>query len=60
GPGSTSILTSIALAASGPGTSVVFGNPSFVVYRLAALLAGAEQLDGHAAAATQRIEGMGL
>ena len=44
GPGSTSILTSIALATSGPGTSVVFGDPSFVVYRLAALLAGAEPI----------------
>ncbi len=44
GPGSTSILTSIALSTSGPGTSVVFGNPSFVVYRMASLLAGAEPL----------------
>lgn len=42
GPGSTSILTSIALAAGGPGTSIVFGNPSFVVYRMASALTGAE------------------
>ncbi|MEE9299101.1 MAG: histidinol-phosphate transaminase [Acidimicrobiia bacterium] len=41
-PGSTAILTAIALAASGPGSSVVFADPSFVVYRMAALLAGAE------------------
>ena len=44
GPGSTGILTSIALATSGPGSSVVFGDPSFVVYRMAALLTGAEPL----------------
>lgn len=41
GAGSTSILTSIALAAAGPGASVVFADPSFVVYRMATLLAGA-------------------
>jgi len=44
GPGSTGILTTVALAASGPGTSVVFGDPSFVVYRMATLLAGAEPI----------------
>ena len=44
GPGSTGILTAIALAASGPGSSVVFGDPSFVVYRMAALLASAEPI----------------
>jgi len=44
GPGSTAILTTVALAATGPGTSVVFGDPSFVVYRMAALLAGAEPI----------------
>ncbi len=44
GPGSTGILTAIALAASGPGSSVVFADPSFVVYRMAALLAGAEPI----------------
>jgi histidinol-phosphate aminotransferase len=44
GPGSTGILTTIALATSGSGTSVVFGDPSFVVYRMATLLAGAEPI----------------
>ena len=44
GPGSTGILTTIALAASGSGTSVIFGDPSFVVYRMATLLAGAEPI----------------
>ena len=44
GPGSTSILTTIALATSGSGTSVVFADPSFVVYPMATLLAGAEPL----------------
>ncbi len=43
-PGSTGVLMSIALAACGPGTSVVFADPSFVVYRMAALVAGAEPI----------------
>lgn len=44
GPGSTAILTATALAATGPGSSVVLGDPSFVVYRMAALVAGAEPI----------------
>ena len=43
-PGSTALLTSVALAATGPGTSVVFADPSFVMYRMAAAIAGATPL----------------
>ena len=40
-PGSTALLASVALAATGPGTSVVFADPSFVMYRMATAIAGA-------------------
>jgi len=43
-PGSTALLTSVALAATGPGTSVVFADPSFVMYRMATAIAGATPL----------------
>lgn len=43
-PGSTGLLVSTALAASGPSTSVVFADPSFVMYRMAAAVAGAEAI----------------
>lgn len=43
-PGSTGGLISVALAVGGPGTSAVFADPSFLVYRMATLLAGAEPI----------------
>ncbi|MDP2623234.1 MAG: histidinol-phosphate transaminase [Actinomycetota bacterium] len=43
-PGSTGMLIATAIAASGPGSSVVFADPSFVVYRMAATIAGATPL----------------
>jgi histidinol-phosphate aminotransferase len=42
GAGSTQLLTLITLAAAEPGTTTVFADPSFVVYPIATLLAGAE------------------
>jgi len=41
GPGSSSILMSIALATGGPGTSAVFSSPSFVLYPIVTAYAGA-------------------
>lgn len=40
GAGSTELIMCMALAAGGPGTSVVFADPSFVMYPIAAALAG--------------------
>ncbi len=42
GAGSTQLIVCIALAACEPGTSTVFAEPSFVMYPIATLLAGAE------------------
>lgn len=42
GAGSTQLLTLITLAAAEPGTTTVFADPSFVVYPIATLLAGAD------------------
>ncbi len=42
GPGSTSILTSIALAMGGPGTSAVFSQQSFVLYGISSAIAATE------------------
>ncbi|CAN5879263.1 histidinol-phosphate transaminase [soil metagenome] len=39
GGGSSEILRTVALAVGGPGTNVVYGWPSFVVYRLGAMWA---------------------
>lgn len=44
GPGSTSILESIALAMGGPETSAVFSDQSFVMYTIATAYAGAEAI----------------
>jgi histidinol-phosphate aminotransferase len=41
GAGSTQLLSCIALAAGGPGTSAVFADPSFPLYRFATVVAGA-------------------
>ncbi len=45
GAGSTDLLRSIALSVSGPGTSSVYAWPSFVLYRLCALLTGATAIE---------------
>lgn len=41
GAGSTELLTCMALAVGGPGTSAVFANPSFVMYPIATAISGA-------------------
>lgn len=50
GNGSVALISNIANAVGGPGTNMVFGWPSFVMYRLAAVWAGSEpraiSLDG--------------
>jgi histidinol-phosphate aminotransferase len=43
-PGSTSMLIASTLAAAGPGSSVIFADPSFVMYRMATAIAGATPL----------------
>jgi len=45
GGGGAEILTATTLSASGPGSSVVYPQPSFVVYRLSTTIAGAERLE---------------
>lgn len=45
GGGSSDLLRMIALAVGGPGTSAVFSWPSFVIYRMAPLLAGSEPIE---------------
>jgi len=42
GSGSSDILRSTAMAVGGPGTSFVYADPSFVLYRMCALLTGSE------------------
>ena len=44
GSGSSEILRCAALAVGGPGTSAVFAHPSFVMYRTATMVAGAEPI----------------
>jgi histidinol-phosphate aminotransferase len=44
GAGTTELISCIALAVGGPGTSTVFSNPSFVMYPISAALAGAEPI----------------
>ncbi|GMQ98762.1 MAG: histidinol-phosphate transaminase [Acidimicrobiia bacterium] len=41
GSGSSEVLRCSALAVGGPGTSAVFADPSFVMYRIATMVAGA-------------------
>ena len=43
GGGSSDLLRAIALAVGGPGTNVVYGWPSFVIYRLGAMWALSER-----------------
>jgi histidinol-phosphate aminotransferase len=43
GAGSTALLTELAIAAGGPGTNLVYGWPSFVMYRFAAVWSGSER-----------------
>lgn len=42
GAGSVALLTELAIAAGGPGTNLVYGWPSFVMYRFAAIWSGSE------------------
>ena len=42
GAGSTELLLCMSLAVGGPGSSIVFSDPSFVMYPIAAALSGAE------------------
>lgn len=44
GSGSSEILRCAALAVGGPGTSAVYADPSFVMYRIATMVAGAEPI----------------
>ncbi len=45
GGGSSELLRVIALAVGGPGTSAVYAWPTFVVYRMASIIAGAETIE---------------
>ena len=45
GGGSSDLLRVISLAVGGPGTSTVYAWPSFVIYRMAPLLAGSELVE---------------
>jgi histidinol-phosphate aminotransferase len=45
GGGSSDLLRVISLAVGGPGTSCVYAWPSFVIYRMAPLLAGSELVE---------------
>lgn len=45
GGGTTDLLRVVALATGGPGTSAVYAWPSFVVYRLASIVAMAEAIE---------------
>jgi histidinol-phosphate aminotransferase len=45
GSGSSDILRSIALAMGGPGTSAVYAQPSFVLYRIITHIAGTEPVE---------------
>lgn len=45
GGGSSDLLRVISLAVGGPGTSAVYAWPSFVVYRMAPLLAGSDLIE---------------
>lgn len=42
GAGSVALLVEIGLAMGGPGTNIVYGWPSFIMYRFAALWAGSQ------------------
>ncbi len=45
GAGSSELLRTLATALGGPGTSAVYAWPSFVVYRLATVIAGARPIE---------------
>jgi histidinol-phosphate aminotransferase len=44
GLGSTQLITSIALAVGGPGTSAVYADPSFIMYPIASRMAATEEV----------------
>lgn len=45
GAGSVALLAEIASAMGGPGTTIVYGWPSFIMYRFAAIWAGSGQVE---------------
>lgn len=45
GGGSSELLRVIAMAAGGPGTSAVYAWPSFIIYRLASILAMSDRIE---------------
>lgn len=45
GAGSSEILRVLALSVGGPGTSAVYGWPSFIIYRLASIVAMTERIE---------------
>lgn len=45
GAGSVALLSDIALAVGGPGTNIVYGWPSFIMYRFAAIWAGSRHVE---------------
>jgi histidinol-phosphate aminotransferase len=45
GAGSTQLIGCVALAVGGPGTSAVYASPSFVMYPISTLVAGAEPIE---------------
>ncbi|MEX1004408.1 MAG: histidinol-phosphate transaminase [Acidimicrobiia bacterium] len=45
GGGSSELLRVIAMAVGGPGTSAVYGWPSFIIYRLASILMMADRIE---------------
>jgi histidinol-phosphate aminotransferase len=45
GAGSVALLSEVALALGGPGTNIVYGWPSFIMYRFAAIWAGSRYVE---------------
>lgn len=45
GAGSVALLAEVSLALGGPGTNIVYGWPSFVMYRFAAIWAGSKPVE---------------
>ena len=45
GAGSSELLRSIAMSMGGPGTSAIYGWPSFVIYRLASIIAMTNRIE---------------
>jgi histidinol-phosphate aminotransferase len=58
GGGSSELLRVIALSVGGAGTSAVYGWPSFIIYRMATALAGAEGIEVPLTQHTHDLEAM--